>query len=327
MTAPAPAAAPAAAGPTLPIAAAGGGAFPPVPADGVFTATAANGVPLHVRVYEPAIAAGRTLLWVHGAFEHGDRYGHAVRFFADRGWRALVPDLRGHGRSGGIPMHARRFEEYAEDLRAVLAAAGCDPARTAALGNSMGGLAVARLLAGAGAAGGPGEAGEPAPVAAAALCSPLLRIVTPVPWLTRAAGHAVKIVRPTTRFAVPRDPGLPGGAKGGPAAAGEPADPLRHDSVTAGWFFAVRRGVREAWRDAGRITTPLAVVQSELDRVVCPLAAGEWVGTVGSPDRSHRVLPGAAHEVFREPNWRTHAADLHRWLDARVPAARARRAA
>ena len=250
MPAPATARQPPAAPPALrvlrarPVAAAAVSEFPPIEPDGAFAAESAGGVRLHVRAFEPAAPAGRTLLWVHGAFEHGGRYGHAARFFTARGWRVLVPDLRGHGESGGVPMHARRFDEYAADLRAVLHEAGCDPARTAALGNSMGGLAVIRLLQGAG-----GTGDEPAPVAAGAVCSPLLRIVTPVPWLTRAAGHAVKLVRPTARFAVPPDADAA-------VQAERVADPLRHASVTAGWFFAVRRGVREAWRDAGTLVRP-----------------------------------------------------------------------
>ena len=289
----------------------GAGAIPSVLPDGTFDAVSADGTRLHVRAFEPAMPAARTLLWVHGAFEHGGRYGHAARFFARLGWRVLVPDLRGHGESGGVPMHARRFDEYAADLRAVLGEAGTSPARTAAVGNSMGGLAVARLMAGA--AAGTGD--DPVPVAAGALCSPLLRIVTPVPLLTRAAGHAVKLVRPSTRFAVPPDPLAP------PPAAGERPDPLRHRSVTAAWFFAVRRGVRDAWRDAAKVSAPLRVMQSGADRVVCPLAGGVWLCDVASEDRSCRVLPGAAHEVFREPDWPAHAAALHRWLDARVPGA------
>ena len=285
-------------------------AFPLVPPDGTFTAQSA-GVSLHVRVYEPAVARGRTLLLLHGAFEHGGRYGHAAAYFAARGWRVLVPDLRGHGESGGEPMHARRFDEYAADVRAILAESACDPARTAAIGNSMGGLVLARLAQGA------GETGHAAPpLAAAALCSPLLRIVTPVPLLTRAAGRAVTLVRPTTRFAVPPDPDSP-------AKSDAAADPLRHDSVTAAWFFAVRRGVRDAWRAAARTAVPLAALQSEADRVVCPRAPGEWCRAVRAAGgvAAHRVLPAAAHEVFREPNWADHAAALHNWLGARVPAA------
>ena len=282
----------------------------------VNTVAAGGGVDLVVRSYGPPAgrATGRTLLLVHGAFEHGGRYDHAARFFARRGWRALVPDLRGHGVSGGPAMHVARFVQYAADLRRILAEHGADPATTAAVGNSMGGLAVCRLMQG-------GDGGGPSPLAAAALCSPLLRIVTPVPPLTLAAGKVCRLVRPTARFAVPPDPE-------DPVAAARPHDPLRHEFVTAAWFFAVRRAVKAVWRDAPKMSAPLTVLQSGADRVVCPLAAAAWINRVGSADRGCEVLPGASHEVFREPDWERHAAKLDRWLSDRVPAAgRARRAA
>ncbi len=61
---------------------------------------------------EPCAVEGRSLVIVHGASEHGRRYDHVARLFADRGWTVIVGDNRGHGRSGGNPMHVRRFEDY-----------------------------------------------------------------------------------------------------------------------------------------------------------------------------------------------------------------------
>ena len=93
---------------------------------------AADGVRLTVREFPPPgrfPSPGRTLLLVHGAFEHGARYEHAARFFAARGWRTLVPDLRGHGTSGGTAMHVGRFREYVADLRRILSHFNADPAR------------------------------------------------------------------------------------------------------------------------------------------------------------------------------------------------------
>ncbi|MFH5804565.1 alpha/beta fold hydrolase [Alienimonas sp. DA493] len=269
---------------------------------------AAPGVDLHVREY-PATAGAesRTLLLVHGAFEHGELYDHAARRFAARGWRVLLPDLRGHGRSGGHEMHVRRFAEYVADLRGVLHEFGADPARTALVGNSMGGLATARLVQNA-------DGGGPAPAAVAALCSPLLRIVTPVPPHTLIAGKLCRLLRPKARFDVPQDPD-------DPVAAARPHDPLRRTTVTASWFFAVRRAVKAVWKDAARIETPLHVMQSGADRVVCPLAPAVWINAVGAEDRSCEVLPGANHEVFQEPTWRRHADRLADWFDLYVPAA------
>ncbi|MEM9702373.1 MAG: alpha/beta fold hydrolase, partial [Planctomycetota bacterium] len=215
----------------------------------------------------------------------------------------------GHGRSGGVEMHVRRFAEYVADLRTILDRFGADPTRTAVVGNSMGGLAAVRLTQNA-------DRGPGCPVAAAALCSPLLRIVTPVPVLKLIAGKACRLLRPQTRFEVPVDPH-------DPAVAARPHDPLRRDSITASWFFAVRRADKAAWKDARRIETPLHIMQSGADRVVCPLAPGVWVNEVGSDTRSCEVLPGAGHEVFQEPDWRRHADRIADWLDAQVPAAQA----
>lgn len=269
--------------------------------------SAKDGTELFLREYEPSVRHPdpRTLLLVHGAFEHGELYDHAGRFFAARGWRTLIPDLRGHGVSGGTVMHVRRFAEYVADLRSVLSYADADPARTAIVGNSMGGLATARLVQNA-------DGGGPSPAAAAALCSPLLRIVTPVPPLVLVAGKVCRLVRPRTRFAVPANPD-------DPIAAARPDDPLRHDSVTAAWFFAVRRAVKAVWKDAAKMSTPLHVMQSGADRVVCPVAPGRWINRVGSEERSCELLPGADHEVFQEADWRRHAERLSRWFDGHVP--------
>ncbi len=269
---------------------------------------AADRTPLLVREYAPAGRSRppRTILLVHGAFEHGERYDRAARFFAARGWRALVPDLRGHGLSGGPEMHVRRFAEYVSDLRGLLRHFEADPARTVAVGNSMGGLATARLLQDA-------DGGGPSPAAAAALCSPLLRIVTPVPRHALIAGKLCRLFRPQTRFTVPRD-------SSDPVVAARSFDPLRRTDVTASWFFAIRRAVKAVWKDADRITTPLHVMQSGADRVVCPLAPGVWINEVGSGERRCEVLPGASHEVFQEPDWQRHAARLADWFDSHVPA-------
>ena len=61
-----------------------------------------DGVLLLSRRYEPVQPTRRSLVIVHGASEHGSRYDHVARLFADRGWRVIVSDNRGHGRSGII---------------------------------------------------------------------------------------------------------------------------------------------------------------------------------------------------------------------------------
>ena len=54
--------------------------------------------------------SSRTLVWIHGLGEHGGRYLHLPEFLNERGWRIILIDLRGHGRSTGVRTHVRSFD-------------------------------------------------------------------------------------------------------------------------------------------------------------------------------------------------------------------------
>ena len=286
--------------------------------------SAEDGTPLFVRTFTPPArvrAVGgppRTLLMIHGATDHGGRRVHVARFFAERGWTVRVMDLRGHGRSGGVPMHVRRFGRYVADAARVLDWSadnrdGAGPARTAVLGGSMGGLVAVRLAQ-----------RFPDRLAAAALCSPLLGLKWRLSKLVFAAGAVLSVVRPKTRFRWRVESTVD--ERGGPFAH-DPPDPLRHGSVTARWFFAVRRARLQAWNQAADTRVPLLVVQSGDDHVIDPDAGRRWVDAVaaaGNADATFRLAAHARHDLLREPDWDRHAAVLAEWLDARVPASIAR---
>lgn len=71
-----------------------------------------------------------------------------AQYFADRGFRVLVPDLRGHGRSGTprpLDGTSMSLERLAGDLLAMLGHAGPGPVHW--VGNSLGGILALQLLA------------------------------------------------------------------------------------------------------------------------------------------------------------------------------------
>lgn len=82
------------------------------------------------------------LLLVHGWGGDGREWSAHVEELADR-FRVIVPDLRGHGRSG-VPDEGNTPAGMADDLAALLRHLGTGPAIT--LGHSMGGQVV-NLLA------------------------------------------------------------------------------------------------------------------------------------------------------------------------------------
>jgi len=94
---------------------------------------------------DEAGAGGRPLLLVHGFTADADEVGGVLGPLAERGWHAVAPDLRGHGRSDRpTDAGAYSFELLAEDVVAVADDLGWD--RFALLGHSMGG-AIAQLVA------------------------------------------------------------------------------------------------------------------------------------------------------------------------------------
>lgn len=88
---------------------------------------------------------GRPMLLVHGFTADKREVAGVVGPLAERGWHAVAPDLRGHGRSGRpTEPAAYSFELMATDLVALADHLGWD--RFALLGHSMGG-AVAQFVA------------------------------------------------------------------------------------------------------------------------------------------------------------------------------------
>lgn len=98
-----------------------------------------------LEVAEAGDAAGRPVLLVHGFTADAGEVADVLDPLAERGWHAVAPDLRGHGRSDHpTDADAYSFEILAADVLALADVLGWD--RFALVGHSMGG-AVAQLIA------------------------------------------------------------------------------------------------------------------------------------------------------------------------------------
>ncbi|MGE3315705.1 MAG: lysophospholipase [Planctomycetaceae bacterium] len=247
----------------------------------------------------------RTLFIVHGMSEHGERYDHVAQVAAARGWNVLISDLRGHGRSGGVPTHVSDFGQYVDDLTSVSRHFDLKPHSTAILGHSMGGLVTARWLQ-----------RDPQAAAAAVLTSPLLGMSVPISRFTIALGKAASLVYPQTRFKSRVDQSFT--TRNAEVLQRRAVDPYNRRSVTAGWYFAMEAALKSAWSEATRILCPLLLMQAGNDRIVDPNAARPWFDSIASVDKSYYLFPEHYHELLNEPDWRQTAGSMMDWLDLRV---------
>lgn len=266
---------------------------------------AADGKRLFVREYG-AIDAERTIVLVHGYGEHGGRYANALQPLLQRGFRILVPDVRGHGRSDGQRGHVAQFRDYLEDLAVVLREVRSPPSATGLLAHSHGGLIVLRaLLEGR------------TRVAAAAVSSPLLGIAVQPPAWKATAGRVLSRVLPKVSLPteieaewVSHDPAV---------VAAYTADPLNHHVVNARWYTEALAAMAYCFEHAAARPVPVLVRQAGDDKLVDADASERWARAAGA---TFERIDGAYHELMFEPNGREHAERFAAWLDEHVGAER-----
>ncbi len=265
-----------------------------------------DGIALFVRRYQPdSRDAERSVLLVHGMAEHGQCYQHVAESMVARGWNVVLPDLRGHGRSGGDHIHVDDFAEYVTDLKQIFDASGLRSQNTVLVGHSMGGLISARFVQ-----------QFPQCVSALALLSPLLGVRVRISPVTVALARLLSLVRPRSRFR--KRTRREDSTRNQEALERGNADPLIRESVTAAWYFAMRHALHSAWDFAEQISCPTLVMQAGADLIVDPTAPNGWLQRVASSDKTIRMFPDHYHELLNEIDWSNTVADLLDWLEQRL---------
>ncbi|RLS39260.1 MAG: lysophospholipase [Planctomycetota bacterium] len=269
--------------------------------------TTSDGLPLFVR---HTCAAGaipeRTLVVVHGAGEHSQRYEHWARLLAQHNWRVVSLDHRGYGLSGGPPGHIDRFDQYLIDMDRVWQALALCPEQTIVFGHSLGGLISVRYAQ-----------TRPNSMRALVLSCPLLALQLNVPAWKRTLGRICSLLAPRTRF---RTSIRTDQLTSDPAARRtRENDPLRCRFVTASWYFQVLDAMVAAWDEAPQMALPTLLLQGDQDEVVNPEAATKWWLRLTGRDKTLRVLGGHLHELLSEPDWEQTAAVIVEWMEARLP--------
>ena len=266
---------------------------------------ARDGIELFVRSYWPDQPdPERTLYWVHGLGEHGGRHVHVAQLLAENGWRMIVADLRGHGRSGGVPTYVRSFDDYASDIALIWEQLGLNDAPPVLLGHSMGGLVAVRTV----------QTGSVEP-SALVLSSPLLGLKLRVNPFTVMLGRMLVRFYPTVRFSNGIDP--TNMTRDSEFAALRRSDNLINKTVTAGWFVAMQSALSAAKQDASKVSLPVLALQGENDLTTDPVALAEWWDRIQSTEKNLIVYPNHVHELFFEPDWRATTLQMLNWLEQR----------
>ena len=258
--------------------------------------------------WRPARSPRATVVIVHGAGEHSERYHHvAAGLLSDR-YAVYALDHRGHGRSDGPRALIDRLDRAVADLdQLVVKARAEEGLQPFMLGHSMGGTVAIRYAV-----------LHQDRLAALVLSGPLASLeAAPAPM--RLAGRILSAVAPSLPLVaidatqVSRDPEV---------VRDYQADPLVHHGRLPARTVAELAAAVDRFPDAvAAITIPTLILYGTADRL-CPPAGSTMLGErIGASDRQVKAYPGLYHEILNEPERAAVLADIRAWLSERVPAA------
>jgi alpha-beta hydrolase superfamily lysophospholipase len=259
-------------------------------------------------VYDTYLPEGEPrglILVAHGVAEHAGRYRHVAERLTGLGLKVVIPDHRGHGRSGGKRLNVRDISEFTTDLETLRQREVLAGLPTYLLGHSMGGeIALDYAL------------DHQADLAALILSGPAVVPGDDIsPLLMKVAKVVGKIV-----------PGLPGQTLSSASISRDPEvvkaydeDPLVfRGALKAGIGGAMLRTMETFPSRLPSLQLPLLVMAGSDDKLVKPAGAELVVRLAGSADKTLKIYPGLFHEVFNEPEKEVVLGDLTDWLTAHL---------
>jgi alpha-beta hydrolase superfamily lysophospholipase len=262
----------------------------------------ADGIALHTELWRPEGAPKLVVVVVHGGAEHVGRYARLAGELNAMGALVLGPDHRGQGRSGGAPGHVESFEQYADDLLAVLrhhAKLLGDEGSPSKIpwfmwAHSMGGLITLTYLL---------DHQRDFQLRGAVVSAPLLGLAMKVGLLKRwlVLGVAKLLPRLKVPTGIPpeyicRDPAEVDRYRN---------DPRRVTNVTPRWAVAMEDAMARVAREAGRIELPMHWYLGTGDKIVDSEVTQQVFASLGRAKERGQTLevwPGYYHELHNEPD-------------------------
>lgn len=261
-----------------------------------------GGYPLHRLTLDPVTPALGGLVFFHGQGDFIDRYPPLLEPFVDAGYRCVLTDLPGHGRSPGKRGHVpglsfidELLADSLDQLEGPLVIAG----------HSMGGLMALRL-----------HLLNPGRFQAAWFSSPLLSVVDrthPIlvkllPWLARLV--------PRITIGTGVTPDQCGDFGDGPRSDEPEEDALYHSRISLGWGAALCRAAETVWEKTPTApsATPILVTQGSQDPVCPPRVLEELINQASFDRKTLEMIPDALHEPFSGSSREDFMARLRSWI-------------
>lgn len=268
----------------------------------------ADGRMLHMTTSQPEDRARAVVVIVHGFNSHSGYYPWVAERLTASGFAVYTFDLRGRGKSEGERYFIESFQEYQDDVHAVVSAARSRESGLPiyVLGHSAGGVISSVYAL------------EHQHEIAGLVCESFaFRVFAPDIALTVLKGlsHVVPHTH-VLRLNIDdfsRDPAVIAAMK---------ADPEVRDEVQPTLTVAeMVRADERLEREFGLFRLPVLILHGDADKVTRPEGSRQFYAAAGSQDKTLKMYEGHVHDLLNDVDRETVLADITQWIEARLPTA------
>jgi len=266
-----------------------------------------DGLSLFGRAWVPPAGYRANIILVHSLGEHSGRYEHIARHFLARDYAVYGIDFRGHGRSQGRRGHVNHFQDYLQDLTALVKHIHQEssPVPLFLIGHSVGGL-ISLLYA----------LRYQENVSTVIIACPAFRGSVQISGWRLMWANLLSLVSPTLTLYNNLDPYLL--SQDEAVVKAYRSDPLVHNEFTARWAVEYLKASDWIMSRANRLAVSALILQSGNDQIVDPSGAREFFDRIGLEDKYYIEYETLYHEIFNESEALSVLGDIEAWLIPRL---------
>jgi len=262
-----------------------------------------NGCQLYYKTWFPDEPPKATIVIVHGAGEHIDRYKNLVDVLTKSGYALLGYDQRGHGRSEGKLGHIYSWDDYRGDLRIFINKAKqiVPDSPIFVLGHSLGSLIVLDYMI-----------HYSDGISGAIISGTSLDPEDAAPPFQVFMAKVLSGIYPTFSLKIPLSgKGL---SRDLQVAKAYNEDPLVHWERTARWGTECLKVIKYIESNPDKIDIPILFVHGEKDPLVTAKGAQHFFDRIRDIDKTIYIYKDNLHETLNDLDYMEVIADIEKWL-------------
>lgn len=267
------------------------------------TFNGADGIKLYYQVWRPEETPKAVVQIMHGFGEHSGRYLNVVNELVLRGYVVYANDHRGHGKSEGIQLYVKKFQDFIEDEKIFFNLINEKEPDLPhfILGHSMGST-IAELYA----------VTYPEKIQGLVLSGVAIQMGA-VSGVMKALLKFFGLLAPKMRITMDLAPQLSHDPE---VVKAYREDPLVFKRPTLKLGIEFTNNLTKARKLLGQIKIPILVQSGSEDKAM--LGAEKFNDLLTVEDKTVKIYPGLFHEVYNEleDDRKTVLGNLGDWLDS-----------